>query len=137
MRISDWSSDVCSSDLIEAVALDIAAEIGLLSHGDVDSADGQIRDLVTAANFRERPDRRRRTRAGPRDLGENGGVVPLILHAHDFDVGIGILVEAVGIGADDEARAGGLVGLVLGVADLGRSEEHTSELQSLMRISYA
>src|SRR3546814_8456731 len=120
MRISDWSSDVCSSDLIEAVALDIAAEIGLLSHGDVDSADGQIRDLVTAANFRERPDRRRRTRAGPRDLGENGGVVPLILHAHDFDVGIGILVEAVGIGADDE-----------------RSEEHTSELQSLMRISYA
>src|SRR3546814_14396887 len=53
---------------IEAVALDIAAEIGLLSHGDVDSADGQIRDLVTAANFRERPDRRRRTRAGPRDL---------------------------------------------------------------------
>src|SRR3546814_17668574 len=69
MRISDWSSDVCSSDL--------------------------------------------------RDLGENGGVVPLILHAHDFDVGIGILVEAVGIGADDEAREGGLVGLVLGVADLG------------------
>src|SRR3546814_3396161 len=30
-----------------------------------------------------------------------------------------------------------LVGLLVGPAGLGRSEEHTSELQSLMRISYA
>src|SRR3546814_19112298 len=40
MRISDWSSDVCSSDLIgDAVALRIEAEAQRVRGGDVDGAD--------------------------------------------------------------------------------------------------
>src|SRR3546814_18326870 len=35
------------------------------------------------------------------------------------------------------AGLGGQLGRAVGVAQQGRSEEHTSELQSLMRISYA
>src|SRR3546814_3725045 len=54
-------------------------------------------------------------------LKNNGGVLPL-------NPGANILVA--GDGADDVARqSGGWT--------LSRSEEHTSELQSLMRISYA
>src|SRR3546814_6531298 len=36
-----------------------------------------------------------------------------------------------------EKQAGSQSGILLGLAMLVRSEEHTSELQSLMRISYA
>src|SRR3546814_6941962 len=39
--------------------------------------------------------------------------------------------------ANSQAGLGGLFGLAGAVAGGGRSEEHTSELQSLMRISYA
>src|SRR3546814_3143940 len=37
----------------------------------------------------------------------------------------------------DAARGWGHPGIAAGVGHLARSEEHTSELQSLMRISYA
>src|SRR3546814_8650105 len=40
-------------------------------------------------------------------------------------------------GAGQEVGSGGVVGLVVGAGGAVRSEEHTSELQSLMRISYA
>src|SRR3546814_1286640 len=81
MRISDWSSDVCSSDLLVLLgpAVDLAAEIiaGL-------AVIGQPRRLdVDAVQRGERVDHRKIGRAAI------------------------------------------------------RSEEHTSELQSLMRISYA
>src|SRR3546814_7297382 len=81
MRISDWSSDVCSSDLVKigrdgqfgriaSAVLPNAAQIGV---------DADYRSILTEAR---------------RDLGQVVGA-------------------------------------------LNRSEEHTSELQSLMRISYA
>src|SRR3546814_3011246 len=90
MRISDWSSDVCSSDLHVHVrclerALDDAAEAG-------------------------RAGRRHRGLARGRGLEKQ------------------VLADGV------EARLVGEIGQ-LELAD--RSEEHTSELQSLMRISYA
>src|SRR3546814_10608939 len=94
MRISDWSSDVCSSDL-----------------------DG---DLAAAPRLlRQRDDLHRRGERFVRTL-------PLVADA-----------EAVARHADStqfvdppgRERA-------LGAAPI-RSEEHTSELQSLMRISYA
>src|SRR3546814_4001911 len=51
------------------------------------------------------------------------------------------MVFAPAAGVPDHARLGVVVGLVLeqatAAADAVRSEEHTSELQSLMRISYA
>src|SRR3546814_4688956 len=94
MRISDWSSDVCSSDLQRD------------QRGDHDPAalaqDG--RDLVAQR------------------LAATGG------HQHQRVVAAGDVV-------DD----GGLLAAEGGVAEdlLERSEEHTSELQSLMRTSYA
>src|SRR3546814_7706915 len=91
MRISDWSSDVCSSDLAQAVCPARAgADRGRDGHADAlaGSAHGSHRldsGWQQCAHFPP-------ARHGPR-IAQSG---------HD-----------------------------------GRSEEHTSELQSLMRISYA
>src|SRR3546814_7942535 len=86
MRISDWSSDVCSSDLIKV--------------GSLPSGDGGVPDdgTVTAAKITA-------------DTGEQAAL-------------------RVKIGAASSTALTALDGTV-------RSEEHTSELQSLMRISYA
>src|SRR3546814_1760931 len=100
MRISDWSSDVCSSDL-EAVAL---AEV-LVD----DEAVGQAQARRQAHAARAR---------GRAFLAERDHVV-----AEDAGAGAGAAdVHAARVALADQ---------------LGRSEEHTSELQSLMRISYA
>src|SRR3546814_8105815 len=94
MRISDWSSDVCSSDL-----RDVAIDFGL--------------DLM---------------------LGERGIVVQIALRPFAAPP---LCMKP---GVDDQPRrAPRLIGqhpeqLIRGFV---RSEEHTSELQSLMRISYA
>src|SRR3546814_7539491 len=109
MRISDWSSDVCSSDLGRgqfgggAVRPQAHAVDGLaLDHGRLDAC-------VQAEQGDPRLDR------------------------------LGVAGSAEGAGLEDVA---GLV--VLAGRDgrrrrrrFGGSEEHTSELQSLMRISYA
>src|SRR3546814_6382553 len=97
MRISDWSSDVCSSDLADLVLA-----------GELDVGDG---DAVAIAN------------EGGDDLGIGEGGAVTVLHQGVFD-----FVHA----------AGDVVQQHQGEVDRGgRSEEHTSELQSLMRISYA
>src|SRR3546814_3480891 len=105
MRISDWSSDVCSSDLIADDARTDAAnvETAHLRFAE-EEAVGQA-DLVA---------RRRRARAERIDI------------------------AALGRDVEDEAAAEVEVLRPLKArADIFRSEEHTSELQSLMRISYA
>src|SRR3546814_3741987 len=91
MRISDWSSDVCSSDLRGCVGLS-CPERGA-------GGSGRLVDLQ-AAPF---------------------GIVLPDLRPDPFD-GIGWRVQQFLVPGHDVA---------------GRSEEHTSELQSLMRISYA
>src|SRR3546814_2339069 len=103
MRISDWSSDVCSSDLSRANVLKIVRPlcetIGCLQRrgAGVDVANALHLDGARV---------RKRKIFGRRD--------PLAVLAD------GIYAAA----ARDD------VGVI-------RSEEHTSELQSLMRISYA
>src|SRR3546814_20611136 len=76
MRISDWSSDVCSSDLIDALALrfesaehaqrrnarDIAVDPGILALGAGHVRD-DVADDVDAADLRQP-----RARLGPEDL---------------------------------------------------------------------
>src|SRR3546814_1147156 len=91
MRISDWSSDVCSSDLHAVVHV-----------------EHQL------ANLGEAPDRARR-------------------HAPRVQlVDLAVVVE------DDLVEGLGHGGIVRPSIPLHlRSEEHTSELQSLMRSSYA
>src|SRR3546814_2460260 len=103
MRISYWSSDVCSSDLTYGMAEAVAAVLVL---------EADIRGLgETGAQIVRRPRLQRLA----------------VLH-HRFDR----------IGRDGAGKT-----LILGLfaGDHGqrqrRSEEHTSELQSLMRISYA
>src|SRR3546814_7965489 len=83
MRISDWSSDVCSSDLMDH-----------LTHSDAKRGEIQRGADQVAIGI---------------DFDVAGGPA----HARDGDLGKG------------------------GCGRNLRSEEHTSELQSLMRISYA
>src|SRR3546814_6334337 len=105
MRISDWSSDVCSSDLHRRADRFAALQISA-SH---------IEQHAAGENQEHNAGRR--------------GCAGLPLHApgerHEaerIDGGVRKIVEAIG----DQGA---------GIAY--RSEEHTSELQSLMRISYA
>src|SRR3546814_6233011 len=106
MRISDWSSDVCSSDLGRALiigggahAVGGAAEIGRIARDGVDAAgDGDRRACADLAGI-----------IRGRDHDRRGAIV----RRADFQP------------ADRIAH------------ERRRSEEHTSELQSLMRISYA
>src|SRR3546814_8952218 len=95
MRISDWSSDVCSSDLADDLAVDEG------DGGRVLQVDSQAAVLLA-------------------DL--------------DVEVGVQLLRGAriVRRAAGGQHRQGAAAQQVV-----HRSEEHTSELQSLMRNSYA
>src|SRR3546814_7018114 len=133
MRISDWSSDVCSSDLHAEQTRGIvlahgqheegglfraahAMEVFAYSHKRVSVLDVCVKPAADDADglFRVLLD----------DLGDllHRGGAHAALHLVEVDhlVDLGGHVLA---GADVIADA--------------RSEEHTSELQSLMRISYA
>src|SRR3546814_1890406 len=123
MRISDWSSDVCSPDLEIDDRCRLAAgrvehrvvpevEIDLELRPPLDGEGQEVAQRARRLLLRARhqvgsavdvptddEDRPRRVEDGPLERGEIGGPV------------------------DQEGQA--------------RSEEHTSELQSLMRISYA
>src|SRR3546814_8116318 len=104
MRISDWSSDVCSSDLLEVLA---AAERLDRPEAHIEAAEVELRH-------------------GARDLVEARG-------QRRRDVGAAVGVKRAGAHAAEQREAHQFP---LG-RHAGRSEEHTSELQSLMRISYA
>src|SRR3546814_5311374 len=107
MRISDWSSDVCSSDLQQAGMVDVGGN-GLKNR---------------------RAHRSRETVSAPKG---NHGIQPL-----SFYSGIQIKGTSALIGGQVAAVAG-CDQVIFGKQSFNsRSEEHTSELQSLMRISYA
>src|SRR3546814_4660902 len=102
MRISDWSSDVCSSDLELDRGGDVTRTLAVIGR----AADApRVQQLAVVG--------RRGVFEQPLVLGEER---PLVA-----DEGLG------GAEVDNQVVA----------LDLARSEEHTSELQSLMRISYA
>src|SRR3546814_4675112 len=96
MRISEWSSDVCSSDLVPAQKL---------SHRGAIDCTRELKALTEDTPHR------------PKLAGLDLGFDPL---GHDVDVE---LARDLDQSLDKHHR--------------WRSEEHTSELQSLMRISYA
>src|SRR3546814_2705769 len=105
MRISDWSSDVCSSDLTNLIALDLGAR------GDPMEALARVLEIAKSG------------------------------------IGSHVVARELIAVSDGRANPRPVLGMFLGGAGLAdsilfcrhkiRSEEHTSELQSLMRISYA
>src|SRR3546814_5312276 len=135
MRISDWSSDVCSSDLddaepvarIERAAerhrrllwdrghgIDTAGEVGRRYRDGADRAYDYAAPIGAGAGAGRRRDDKLRAVRRSGVLGRREVFVDLV-------------------------RQRRCEGAVAGLPRhrLARSEEHTSELQSLMRISYA
>src|SRR3546814_5754988 len=119
MRISDWSSDVCSSDLYVrgligrrhrepagVAAVRSARTVGVVRWNDVES---RIRRQL-GDEFRHRDDMARAA------VGENESYALRRKLRRERQIGT----------ARPQHRE-----------NAGRSEEHTYELQSLMRISYA
>src|SRR3546814_2832732 len=129
MRISDWSSDVCSSDLYGNTATSCA----WLGGEDVLSVDyGELRNSVSWAQLGNE------TFAGY--AGEDLRSIIQAQFGHALH-GIGELRNGgtITTARADEGRLHVFVPIrVYDVPVLGdvRSEEHTSELQSLMRTSY-
>src|SRR3546814_1443184 len=124
MRISDWSSDVCSSDLT-----------GRAIHNAIVWQDRRTADLCARL-------KREGNEAGV------SATTGLILDPYFSGTKIAWILDSVD-GARSRAEAGKLA---FGTVDSwllwkltggrvnatdARSEEHTSELQSLMRITYA
>src|SRR3546814_8041365 len=115
MRISDWRSDVCSSDLVKVIlGLKRKAERGQqVAHGKrrvkTEAVNARDRHLLLIQACNDQP----------------GKIAALADKDHDV------------AGAKRAPLALEHQAAVQPFADLRRSEEHTSELQSLMRSSYA
>src|SRR3546814_9791134 len=119
MRISDWSSDVCSSDLLAAVddpRDDFVHVIGRahVLRDDAVEIFGIIFGRARVLHCRLEPVF---DAEGRNDVADDRQGMFVIL---------GKMV--------DDAR---FPGMQVAAAEILRSEEHTSELQSLMRLSYA
>src|SRR3546814_1403942 len=132
MRISDWSSDVCSSDLHVHARPWLQADAAGVE-GDA-LADEHHRRLPRRAAVPAHREQSRRPRRALRDAEQRPHAerfhLPLV-EDFELDPQVGEMLAALdeGFGIEEVRR--------LGDQRLGRSEEHTSELQSLMRISYA
>src|SRR3546814_1337284 len=114
MRISDWSSDVCSSDLRSVIgASEQGRPLHMLALGNPDARE------VLLVLGRQHPPETTGTQALMGFVDELAADSPL---ARDFRERTLVIVLPL-LNPD-------------GVVE-GRSEEHTSELQTLMRNSYA
>src|SRR3546814_9201244 len=132
MRISDWSSDVCSSDLLEPAAFRAAPETVGRGHAPTGfrrpCRSGHREPKIKSRRGRS-PDLRERHVAALHDahwrvagVAREHRAEPVVAHAPYQQ----LRQHTAEVGGDRD------------VAEVGRrSEEHTSELQSLMRISYA
>src|SRR3546814_3727974 len=115
MRISDWSSDVCSSDL-----LNLAYPLwGCLSGALLEVWDEHLDELLGLFI---------------RELHTHGG--PLLKES-ELRLHLDLYIATVGLAGLMISPQHIEYRLPEAVNASGRSEEHTSELQSLMRISYA
>src|SRR3546814_3537513 len=107
MRISDWSSDVCSSDLLE-VSLHPGVVVDTLAVLDVTGSSVRVQVSVGGSIVHDET----------RNVTEGGRTATTLVFSDlPRDASAELTVTLTGTGT--------------------RSEEHTSELQSLMRSSYA
>src|SRR3546814_3483130 len=141
MRISDWSSDVCSSDL-EAAPMDMLASY-FAAHDWPHEMVGDDEIVATAQGSWTTYELRAVWRA-------DDGVIQLLAFpdirvvedkravAHEA---LALINEQLWLGHFELWSNSGTIlfrhGMLVGSNASLRSEEHTSELQSLMRISYA
>src|SRR3546814_8420035 len=110
MRISDWSSDVCSSDLLETPDVVVHVAEAQVDDGAAPGTDVRRAGVHQVAVEQEhRPGRARRR--------HDAALLSQPRHR---------------LAVQRPQRIGGGREVVT-----GKSEEHRSELQSLMRISYA
>src|SRR3546814_1786149 len=122
MRMSDWSSDVCSSDLphlVRGVAVlvgDEAAQERLAQAAD-------HRQALVGDEVEDRAGKLRRRAGGD----QHAVAAAAVAMQHLQRRGQQALADIRGVGVD----------VAVDQRVHCRSEEHTSELQSLMRISYA
>src|SRR3546814_2098785 len=116
MRISDWSSDVCASDLQQGRGDRDEDVVETGDEAELFFIDGRGRP----SRIRMRPERRRLIR-GKEAHGDGG-----------FKIFVGIHDQLPILHSPPCQGRGSRGG-----CPRPRSEEHTSELQSLMRISYA
>src|SRR3546814_8372750 len=128
MRISDWSSDVCSSDLVQVAILALRVSLG------VELFRQELRLRKSAREERQQ------ALVGLDDR-LPGGSDNLWVTPAEID-----LVTDALLAPHQNPLIGDILALparlpepAVRLAQVGneRSEEHTSELQSLMRISYA
>src|SRR3546814_8961318 len=131
MRISDWSSDVCSSDLTAedaVVSLDFdALDGGFLLPGEADPVWAGDIDRMFVSLVPPDYDLTEAALAAPVEGWAEMSAITCTGSGSVLAIGDAMLPEhGLGIanGYDDSYH-------------LTRSEEHTSELQSLMRNSYA
>src|SRR3546814_2177594 len=120
MRISDWSSDVCSSDLL----LELFTVV--IAGGDFDLLTDRFHAALDRIGFT----------GAINDGGVvlvDGDALGLAEHAdgHALQLDAQVFGNHLALGQDRDVFQHGLAAIA------ERSEEHTSELQSLMRISYA
>src|SRR3546814_6001464 len=110
MRISDWSSDVCSSDLPLDAYQATLNRVGVKRYADVlkqlHSSEQIIKIAGTIISKQERTSQKTGNRFAFVQCSDASGMFEVMLFSEIL-------------------------------AQHRRSEEHTSELQSLMRISYA
>src|SRR3546814_1132696 len=121
MRISDWSSDVCSSDLAYLVVKNTGEQAFDSLKLDLVMFD---RGGVVA--------KRLAVQAGPLPVGKTSLKVFDVEGNACPDIGSILLNDVLECTPAPEAPGGCLARIAV-----SRSEEHKSELQSLMRISYA
>src|SRR3546814_1330161 len=129
MRISDWSSDVCSSDLFQPrVQVSPKPQAEHIRSHEIDrDRGGQFR---SGSGYRQRQDDEQRHKPPP------------ARHADDVEQQRADGIEDENDGDVPErvpriSRCGVIGDQPRQLDRVPRSEEHTSELQSLMRISYA
>src|SRR3546814_9369940 len=136
MRISDWSSDVCSSDL-SGVGDAVEHRCGDAGAGTVDEGIASSIEPAIDEPIFDLLDRR--------TVGMAIEIVPAAANEQqggpvrvDHGIGIESRCERAAFGAADPGQRLREIGGDQRAGALDRrSEEHTSELQSLMRISYA
>src|SRR3546814_9227755 len=141
MRISDWSSDVCSSDLVVGEAIGKAQGKGRDEALQLEEA---LVGKVPACCLVDRLDDAlvRVALAERRDAGHPVEQLYELLAGLEFGLDVAPLGRLFGE-LGQETRALGLVEagraheLEPRTRRSGRSDEHTSELQSLMRLSSA